>query len=70
MPEISVSRIDYMSKIKKFPNLHKTSLRGIFDSEFFSTISGCWSTTGLKECSRQCGSFDKLNEQFAQVEHE
>ncbi len=70
VPEISVSRIDYMSKIKKFPNLHKTSLRGIFDSEFFSTISGCWSTTGLKECSRQCGSFDKLNEQFAQVEHE
>ncbi len=70
VPEVSISRIDYMSKINQFPNLHNTSLREIFDSGFFSAISGCWSTTGLKECSKQCGSFDKLNAQFEQLEHE
>ena len=58
-------------KIKRFPNLHDASLREIFDSGFFSTISNCWTTTGLKECSKQCGTFDKLNEQFVQkVAHE
>ena len=58
------SRIDYMNKIEYFPNLHNQTLEEIFNSNFFNKISSCWVTTGLKECSRQCGTFDKLNEQF------
>ncbi len=70
VPQTANTRMDYMTKVKKFPNLHNTSLREIFDSGFFSTISGCWTTTGLKECSKQCGTFDKLNKQFERHEHE
>ena len=70
-PKEADGRIEYMGKIKRFPNLHNTSLREIFDSGFFRDISGCWTTTGLKECSKQCGSFDKLNSQFVEkIEHE
>ena len=58
------SRIDYMNKIQKFPNLNDTSLKEVFSSGYFNTIEQTWSTTGLKECSKQCGSFDKLNGQF------
>ena len=39
-------------------------MKDIFASGYFDPIAGCWNTTGLKECSKQCGSFDKLNEQF------
>ena len=70
-PKEADGRIEYMGKIKRFPNLHDGSLREIFDSGFFRDISGCWTTTGLKECSKQCGSFDKLNSQFVEkIEHE
>jgi len=69
-PKEADVRIEYMGKIKRFPNLHDASLREIFNSGFFNNISGCWTTTGLKECSKQCGSFDKLNSQFDKVEHE
>jgi MoaA/NifB/PqqE/SkfB family radical SAM enzyme len=58
------SRIEYMSKIGEFPNLKEQTLQEIFASGFFSKISGCWSKTGLIECSKNCGSFDRLNEQF------
>ncbi len=64
LPDFTDSRIDYKIKINQNPNLHKTSLREIFDSGYFEKIKGCWTTTGLKECSKQCGSFDKLREQF------
>ena len=64
VPQHSQSRIDYMTKVNTIPNLQKQSLKEIFDSGFFNKISSCWTTTGLKECSRQCGTFDKLNEQF------
>jgi len=64
VPQHSDSRIDYMIKIQKFPNLHISSLKEIFDSGVFTKIENTWSTCGLKECSKQCGSFDKLNEQF------
>lgn len=63
-PAHSESRIDYMDKIGMWPNLNINSLEDIFDSGYFDRISGCWNTTGLKECSKQCGSFDKLNRQF------
>ena len=64
MPKQSWSKQDYDDKIKISPNLKTQTLKEIFDSGFFNTISKCWSTTGLKECSKQCGSFDKLTEQF------
>lgn len=70
LPQHSGSRIDYMVKIGKFPNLHNQSLQEIFNSNFFGKISGCWNTTGLAECSKQCGSFDKLNAQFERIAHE
>ena len=64
LPPVSDSRIDYMDKISDMPNLHNQSLQEIFDSGYFSKISNCWDSTGLRECSKQCGSFDKLQEQF------
>jgi sulfatase maturation enzyme AslB (radical SAM superfamily) len=64
LPDFSEARIDYMIKINSYPNLYKESLEKIFNSGYFNKIKGCWSSTGLKECSKQCGSFDKLKEQF------
>jgi MoaA/NifB/PqqE/SkfB family radical SAM enzyme len=64
MPPISISRIDYMDKINSFPNLRNQTLKEIFNSGYFRQISSCWSSTGLRECGKQCGSFDKLGEQY------
>jgi sulfatase maturation enzyme AslB (radical SAM superfamily) len=64
LPDFSEARIDYMIKINSYPNLYKESLEKIFNSGYFNKIKGCWSSTGLKECSKQCGSFNKLKEQF------
>ena len=50
LPQHSGSRIDYMVKIGKFPNLHNQSLQEIFNSNFLEN-RGCWNTTGLAECS-------------------
>ena len=58
------NRIDYMDKIGVIPNLNTMSLKDIFDSGFFNKISNTWDNDPLMECSKQCGSFDKLNEQF------
>lgn len=69
LPQHANSKIDYMVKIKEFPNLHKKSLKEIFNSNFFNNIESTWSTCGLKECSKQCGSFDKMNAQFERHEH-
>mgnify|MGYP005674295049 CR=1 FL=1 len=66
VPQIHPSRIDYMIKVGRYPNLHDESLEDVFNSGYFTKISNCWNTTGLKECSKQCGSFDKLNEQFVE----
>lgn len=63
-PAHSESRIDYMDKIGMWPNLNINTLKEIFNSGYFDKVSSCWNTTGLKECSKQCGSFDKLNKQF------
>lgn len=67
LPPVSFSRIDYMDKIDWYPNLKNCSLKEIFNSGYFKKIEGCWTTSGLKECGKQCGSFDKLNEQFENV---
>ena len=58
------TRIDYMDKIGVFPNLNNTSLENVFDGNFFNDIERTWTTDCLKECSKQCGSFDKLTAQF------
>jgi len=58
------SRIDYMGKIGKFPNLYNQTFKEIFDSGFFNEIQSCWTSNGLRECSKQCGKFNKLGEQF------
>lgn len=60
------SRIDYMEQIEQFSNLHKNSLKEIFESKFFEKVENTWKINPLKECSKQCGSFDKLREQFVE----
>jgi MoaA/NifB/PqqE/SkfB family radical SAM enzyme len=57
-------RIDYMDKIGVFHNLKNNSLEEIFNSGYFRDIADTWSTCALKECSKQCGSFNKFGEQF------
>lgn len=61
-------RQDYMEKIGYHPNLHETNLDDIFTSEYFIKIAGSWGTDPIKECQKQCGSFDKLNMQFKHVQ--
>ncbi len=39
-------------------------MQEIFDSNYFKEIEDTWGHTPLKECSKQCGSFDKLGAQF------
>ncbi len=58
------NRIDYMDRIGTFPNLNNQSLENIFDSGFFNKIKNTWNNDPLIECSKQCGKFDKLGEQF------
>jgi MoaA/NifB/PqqE/SkfB family radical SAM enzyme len=58
------SRIDYMERIKEFPNLNKNTLKEIFDSQHFNKIEATWENSPLQECSKQCGTFDKLGAQF------
>lgn len=58
------SRVDYMDAIGLFPNLKKQTLATIFDSGYFQQIEDTWAVKPLLECSRQCGKFDKLGEQF------
>lgn len=66
IPPMQESRVDYMEKISEFPNLHRKTLKEIFDGGFFSKIEAQWGTVGLKECTKQCGSFDKLGVQFVE----
>jgi hypothetical protein len=63
---MSISRIDYLDKIGVWPNLKKSTLQGIFDSGYFDQIEQAWSTCGLKACSKQCGSFDRMNAQWVE----
>jgi len=59
------NRIDYMDVIGVFPNLNNQSMTDIFSSGYFKQIEDTWAATPLTECSKQCGKFDKLGEQFA-----
>tara|TARA_B110000285_G_scaffold97657_1_gene111454 strand:- start:247 stop:1230 length:984 start_codon:yes stop_codon:yes gene_type:complete len=58
------SRIDYMERIGKFPNLNKNSLKEIFESNYFTDIESTWENNPLQECSKQCGKFNRLGAQF------
>jgi len=58
------SRVDYMDTIGKFLNLNTQSLEDIFDSGYFQQIEDTWNIKPLLECSKQCGSFDKMGAQF------
>ena len=58
------SRIDYMGKIKTFPNLNNNNLKDIVESGYFDNIENTWNNDPLRECSKQCGVFDKLGAQF------
>lgn len=58
------ARIDYMDRINEFPNLNETTLVDIFSSQYFTKIADTWNSNPLIECSRQCGNYDQLVEQF------
>jgi len=36
----------------------------VFNSAYFNDIENTWETEPLVECSKQCGDFDRLKEQF------
>ena len=50
-------------KLEEFAT-HNESLEEIFEKGFFNKIEQTWKEVPLQECSKQCGSFDKLGEQF------
>lgn len=58
-------RIDYMDRIGVYPNLNKTTIFEIFNSNYFEKIASTWAHKPLIQCSEQCGTVDKLGEQFA-----
>jgi hypothetical protein len=66
MPAVE-SRYNYLDVIGYWPSLHKQTLTEIFDSGYFASIEKAWSTCGLKTCSKQCGSFDRMNAQWAGI---
>jgi MoaA/NifB/PqqE/SkfB family radical SAM enzyme len=58
------NRINYMDVVGVFPNLNTQSMSDIFNSGYFKQIEETWAVKPLIECSKQCGAFDKLGEQF------
>lgn len=64
MPHPSFSRIDFMEKLGQFKNLHTETLEEMFESGYFKTIEDKWGCDPLRECSKQCGTIDRFNEQF------
>jgi hypothetical protein len=63
MPNVS-SLINYKDIGFKNLNLNNHSFQEIFENNYFNEIEKTWENIPLKECNRQCGYFDKLNEQF------
>lgn len=57
-------RVEYMDRIKMLPSLRQGSFEEIFDSGYFNLIEDTWNNEPLKECAKQCGTFNKLGEQF------
>jgi MoaA/NifB/PqqE/SkfB family radical SAM enzyme len=56
--------IDYNDKGFITPNLNDVRLEEIFNKTYFTSIENTWNFQSLKECNKQCGLIDKLNEQF------
>lgn len=50
---------DYKKKINIKPNLHRQTLKEIFDSLYFRKIQSTWSKDPLTVCSRTCGKKEK-----------
>ena len=46
---------DYKKKIDMYPNLHKQTLKQIFDSMYFRKIEKTWQNDPLVVCSKFCG---------------
>jgi MoaA/NifB/PqqE/SkfB family radical SAM enzyme len=59
------NKTQYLDTIKYWPNLNNQTLEEIFNSGYFDQVEAAWSTTGIKECAKQCGKFDKVMEQFS-----
>lgn len=60
----SITKVDYKDKGFKNPNLNDSSLKEIFDSDYFDRIEKTWADAPLHGCANQCGKIDKFNEQF------
>jgi len=60
----SFSMVDYKDQGFENPNLNTQSLEEIFESKYFDRIEETWTNKPLRECTKQCGKVDKLNEQF------
>lgn len=58
------SLVDYKDLGFNQPNLNTSTIEEIFDSGYFNKIEETWKSKPLRQCSRQCGKFDRLNEQF------
>lgn len=64
-PPMDDYRINYMDTIGEYFNLHEMTLEEIFKSGFFDNVKNTWESCSLKECARQCGSFNRLKAQFS-----
>ena len=60
----SFSMVDYKDQGFENPNLNTHSIEEIFESDYFNRIEETWTNKPLRECTKQCGKIDKLNEQF------
>jgi sulfatase maturation enzyme AslB (radical SAM superfamily) len=59
-----LSIVDYTDRGFKNPNLNENSLNAIFESNYFNRVEETWNNKPLYACTKQCGSFNKLEEQF------
>jgi len=60
----SFSMVDYKDQGFITPNLNHNSMQDIFNSNYFNQVEKTWTDKPLRECTKQCGKVDKLNEQF------
>ncbi len=64
LPPMHEPRIQYLDTIGYWVNLNDNTLEEIFNSGYFEEIERAWGTCGIKECSKQCGNFDRQGAQF------
>lgn len=58
------SHVDYNDRGFITPSLHKHTLDEIFDSGYFEAVEATWKDKPLRQCSKQCGKYDKFAAQF------